>query len=217
MSTGTSKTRGPAALRGQSNLPRDRARSERPGPRARPIRATPRSRRWVPIGCLKPRGFSWNAVESHDATSHQNPRMCREYPRLAGNARSACHAEGRGFESLQPLSRRPAFAGLLVCAVGWCVCVAPDRNRTRGQPTVHSTRTKRLFAGNSGSFEPLTSCDGDAEGHEFDPRASPVSVRTRALARAGPTDLQETVLVPSGSLSRSASSSRPLLVVHRRS
>jgi hypothetical protein len=25
---------------------------------------------------------------------------------------SACHAEGRGFESLQPLSRRPAFAGL---------------------------------------------------------------------------------------------------------
>src|SRR5215207_423839 len=25
---------------------------------------------------------------------------------------SACHAEGRGFESLQPLSKRPAFAGL---------------------------------------------------------------------------------------------------------
>jgi hypothetical protein len=30
-------------------------------------------------------------------------------------ARSACHAEGRGFESLQPLSKRPAFAGLFRC------------------------------------------------------------------------------------------------------
>ena len=29
-----------------------------------------------------------------------------------GVARSACHAEGRGFESLQPLRKTPAFAGL---------------------------------------------------------------------------------------------------------
>ena len=36
----------------------------------------------------------------------------------------------------------------------------------------------------------------DAEGHEFDPRASPVSVRDRALARAGPTDLQDNRLGP---------------------
>jgi hypothetical protein len=41
---------------------------------------------------------------------------------------SACHAEGRGFESLQPLSRRPAFAGLFGAGVGWCDCVAGSRS-----------------------------------------------------------------------------------------
>jgi hypothetical protein len=35
--------------------------------------------------------------------------------RIALPAGSACHAEGRGFESLQPLSKRPAFAGLFRC------------------------------------------------------------------------------------------------------
>jgi hypothetical protein len=40
-----------------------------------------------------------------------------------GTTRSACHAEGRGFESHQPLSRRPAFAGLFRAGVGRCVCV----------------------------------------------------------------------------------------------
>ena len=36
----------------------------------------------------------------------ENPRVCRESPDRAGKACSACHAEGRGFESLQPLSKR---------------------------------------------------------------------------------------------------------------
>ena len=47
-----------------------------------------------------------------------------------------------------------------VSTVGLCVCVAPDRNRTRGKPATHSTPRKRPFAGNSGSFEPLTFCQG---------------------------------------------------------
>jgi hypothetical protein len=34
------------------------------------------------------------------------------YSAETGAAPSACHAEGRGFESLQPLQERPAFAGL---------------------------------------------------------------------------------------------------------
>src|SRR5215204_1249640 len=33
----------------------------------------------------------------------ENPRVCRESPDSTGKARTACHAEGRGFESLQPL------------------------------------------------------------------------------------------------------------------
>jgi hypothetical protein len=65
--------------------------------------------------------------------------------------------------------------------VGLCVCFAPDRNRTRGKLARTFDSKKPPFAGNSGSFELLTSCEGDAEGHEFDRRASPVSVRTWAL------------------------------------
>jgi hypothetical protein len=45
-------------------------------------------------------------------TTRENPCVCRGYRCRTGNTRSACHAEGRGFESLQPLSKRPAFAGL---------------------------------------------------------------------------------------------------------
>jgi hypothetical protein len=60
---------------------------------------------WVPLWCLKPRELPVKAGESHDGTSHENQRICRGYPRLAGKRRSVCHAEGRGFESLQPLSK----------------------------------------------------------------------------------------------------------------
>jgi hypothetical protein len=85
-----------------------------------------------------------------------------------------------------------------VRAVGGCVCFAPDRNRTRGKAAVHSTRRKRLFAGNAGSFELLTSCGGNAEGHEFDPSGesgfSPESGVSASRPRQTP---ERTVLVPS--------------------
>src|SRR5918997_3953046 len=81
-------------------------------------------------------------------------------------------------EGSNPFSR--SLKGLhlqvfFVNAVGWCVCIAPDRNRTRGRPTKRLARRKWLFAGSSSSFAPMTSCGGDAEGHEFDSLASPVS------------------------------------------
>jgi hypothetical protein len=108
-------------------------------------------------------------------------------------------------EGSNPFSRFVKTCDLqvfLLGAAGWCVCFAPDRNRTRGQPTVHSTRRRRLFAGNYGSFEPLTSCKATQKLTQFDLRASPVSVRTRALARGGPDRPPKTaILVPSGSLS----------------
>jgi hypothetical protein len=36
---------------------------------------------------------------------------CSGYPQGAGMMRSACHAEGRGFESHQPLSKKPCICG----------------------------------------------------------------------------------------------------------
>jgi hypothetical protein len=42
----------------------------------------------------------------------EKPPVCRHVVAHARPPRSACHAEGRGFESLQPLLTRPAFAGL---------------------------------------------------------------------------------------------------------
>jgi hypothetical protein len=102
-----------------------------------------------------------------------------------------------------------------VDAVVWCVCFVPDRNRTGGKPAVHSTRRKRLFAGTSGSFEPLTSCEGSAEGHEFDPSGESGFSPESGVSASGPTDLQTNVLLteqePGAASPRSP---RRLLVVH---
>jgi hypothetical protein len=49
-----------------------------------------------------------------DADSSEN-RVLQDFHGRLRILRSVCHAEGRGFESLQPLRRRPAFAGLFRC------------------------------------------------------------------------------------------------------
>ena len=118
---------------------------------------------------------------------------------------SACHAEGRGFESLQPLPGRPAFAGLFRACSRLMRLLAPDRNRTRGKSTRTFDSKNAAVCRESWLVELLTSCEDDAEGHEFDPSGGPVSVRNRALARAGPTDLQDDRLAPrAGACRRSA-------------
>ena len=71
-----------------------------------------RAIRRVPIGYPNPRDFAVKAGNRRTTPTHENPRVCRGYPRRTGTIRSACHAEGRGFESHQPLRKRPAFAGL---------------------------------------------------------------------------------------------------------
>jgi hypothetical protein len=83
-----------------------------------------------------------------------------------------------------------------VRAVGLCVCFAPDRNRSRGKSTRTFDSKNAAVCRESWLVELLTSCEDDAEGHEFDPSGGPVSVRNRALARAGPTDLQDDRLAP---------------------
>ena len=65
-----------------------------------------------PVSVRKPpqfRGKSWTA--SPIACSSET-RILQDFLGTLGIPRSACHAEGRGFESHQPLSKRPAFAGL---------------------------------------------------------------------------------------------------------
>jgi hypothetical protein len=45
-------------------------------------------------------------------SSHRNGPFCREIPGHLLASGPACHAEGRGFESLQPLSGNHCFAGV---------------------------------------------------------------------------------------------------------
>jgi hypothetical protein len=117
-----------------------------------------------PVSVRKPprfRGKSWKA--SPIANSSET-RILQDFLGTLGIPRSACHAKGRGFESLQPLSRRPAFAGLLrwgsrhvrLCRVGlkpdsrpadrhWCegkrplcrpIAVRPNRSPSAGPQKV---------------------------------------------------------------------------------
>jgi hypothetical protein len=73
-------------------------------------------------------------------------------------SRSACHAEGRGFESHQPLRKRPAFAGLFRVR-SWIVRL---RSRTlighsrRSSPG--SLTRRRAFAGEFCTSERLIFC-----------------------------------------------------------
>ena len=66
----------------------------------------------VPIGCPNSRELAVKAGKSKDDPRTENVLVCRGIAARAGTTRSACHAEGRGFESLQPLSKRRVFAGL---------------------------------------------------------------------------------------------------------
>jgi hypothetical protein len=56
-----------------------------------------------------------------------------------------------------------------VRAVGLCVCFAPDRNRTRRKSTRTFDSKNAAVCKESWLVELLTSCEDDAEGHEFDP------------------------------------------------
>jgi len=60
----------------------------------------------------KPRGLPVKAGESYSAPIPRKSTVSSDFAYGIGTARSACHAEGRGFESHQPLQERLAFAGL---------------------------------------------------------------------------------------------------------
>jgi hypothetical protein len=58
-----------------------------------------------------PRDFAVKARKHRRWPIGRKLVFCRTFLGGSGSPPSACHAEGRGFESLQPLSKRPAFAG----------------------------------------------------------------------------------------------------------
>jgi hypothetical protein len=69
---------------------------------------------WLPIHYPNPRDLpvSTGRVREPSIARVRHLQGCS--PGL-GAARSACHAEGRGFESLQPLSENLCFAGVFCC------------------------------------------------------------------------------------------------------
>jgi hypothetical protein len=69
------------------------------------------------------RDFAVNAGHGGTRSRGRSGRILQGYSALHRVPRSACHAEGRGFESLQPLPRRPAFAGLFASESRQCDCV----------------------------------------------------------------------------------------------
>jgi hypothetical protein len=80
---------------------------------------------------------------------------------------TACHAEGRGFESLQPLRERPSIRRSFCCAQSACASASgrTDSGLAAGRSSAAPRKTPCLQV-DSGSSEPKSFC-GPAEGHVF--------------------------------------------------
>jgi hypothetical protein len=65
-----------------------------------------------PVSVRKPPRFRGKSWKVSPITYSSETHVLQDFLGTLGIPRSACHAEGRGFESLQPLPKRSAFAGL---------------------------------------------------------------------------------------------------------
>jgi hypothetical protein len=133
--------------------------------------------RGCPFGAQTPvvsRGKPWNPRQ---CLSARKPLVSSDFAYGIGVAGSSCHAEGRGFESLQPLRKRPAFAGLFR-GRSRLVRLRPagpkpdPRQRRRGFGSKNMAVCREFWI-----VRTVDLLRGYAEGHGFDVRASPVSVR----------------------------------------
>jgi hypothetical protein len=150
----------------------------KPGGLDSDVRARARTKRY---GSLIVRSLSKPLVSPHNSRNASPRSRLSVVVRLQAfcgpmtDPSTACHAEGRGFESLQPLSKRPTFAGLF-CSDSRLVRLRragpkPDPGLTRGTRPIRSAclqgnlidRTADLLRG------------ADAERHGFDRAGSPRS------------------------------------------
>jgi hypothetical protein len=120
--------------------------------------------------------------------------------------RPACHAEGRGFESLQPLRKRPAFAGLFCWSSRLCSSASgrTDAGLAVRRSPAASRKTPGLQA-DSRSSELKSFC-GPAEGRAFACCSGwtpvPANDRLLPLATLVTPNLGEALLLPGRRRSR---------------
>jgi hypothetical protein len=108
----------------------------------------------VPIRCLNRRDFPLKAGQSQNDAPSENPWFLQDVSGLNGTLGSAAHAEGRGFESLQPLPLATAFSGR-VMGRGHARRSRSPTSRvaksTRPPPTPRAAKRRALRpAGNNG-------------------------------------------------------------------
>src|SRR5215204_1715307 len=110
----------------------------------------------------KPGGLPVKAGESYSAPIPRKSTVSSDFEYGSGAERSACHAEGRGFESLQPLRNGVHVQAFLraqsACASASC---RTDSGLASGRSSAVPKKTPCLQA-HSGSSEPKSFC-GPAE------------------------------------------------------
>jgi hypothetical protein len=84
----------------------------------------------VRFGSGNPHGLPVNAGYCGGPARVRKTACLRVIRCGAGGAGTACHAEGRGFESHQPLQRRPAFCGSFWIRRSGCAFASPDNEWT---------------------------------------------------------------------------------------
>jgi hypothetical protein len=88
------------------------------------------------IRSTNPRDLAMNAGQSRPAPNGRKPSICRDVSGKPRAARSACHAEGRGFEPLQPLYPPFPLYDWRPCRSQVSAHAAPDPRSRRFRPSL---------------------------------------------------------------------------------
>jgi hypothetical protein len=143
------------------------------------------SMRFISSSALHPAGRAARPPGDHWGTNNRRIPGNRIQPKTAEPSVDAvclddCHAEGRGFESLQPLSERPAFAGLF--SARSALPAGPFRG-FRGQVRFQSGNPRPDQTANASSTVLPSTSEGRSSSPgvavSVGPTATPVSLQRR--------------------------------------